>query len=322
MATNRVGIVVSGHDSLDVLEQIQQAETLGIPAAWLTTGGSGRDALTLFAAAFERTSHILLGTSITPILPRHPIAVAQQVQVLSQLGPARFRLGIGPSHKPSMEEMFGLKFNKPLLHLQEYLQILKALLQEGVVDFDGDCYQAHASIPTPTHVPVMASALREQGFRVCGAAADGAISWLCPLLHLRNIALPAIKKGADEAGRQPPPLIAHAPICVHDNPGEVRRAARQQLAHYPRLPFYAKMFADAGFPEALQGSWSDSMIDTVVLSGDEETVANRLKEFLSIGADELVLTLISAGQDQEGSRNRSLNLVAQIAKQLRSSDLT
>jgi alkanesulfonate monooxygenase SsuD/methylene tetrahydromethanopterin reductase-like flavin-dependent oxidoreductase (luciferase family) len=36
---------------------------------------------------------MLLGTAITQTFPRHPIAVAQQVQVLAQLAPERFRLG-------------------------------------------------------------------------------------------------------------------------------------------------------------------------------------------------------------------------------------
>ena len=77
--TRRIGIAVVGRDSSEVVERIQQAEEMGIPAAWLTTGGAGRDALTLFAAAAVQTKRILLGTCITPTWPRHPVAVAQQV---------------------------------------------------------------------------------------------------------------------------------------------------------------------------------------------------------------------------------------------------
>ena len=36
-----------------------------------------------------------------------------------------------------------------------------------------------------------------------------------------------MKAGAQQAGRQVPPLIAHAPVCVHDNADEVRAAVRQ-----------------------------------------------------------------------------------------------
>jgi alkanesulfonate monooxygenase SsuD/methylene tetrahydromethanopterin reductase-like flavin-dependent oxidoreductase (luciferase family) len=121
--------------------------------------------------------------------------MAQQVQVIAQLAPGRFRLGVGPSHRTTMQRMFGHEFRSPLGHLREYVQILKSLFQQGSVDFDGKYYQAHASIAAPVDVPVMASALRSGSFEFCGAEADGAISWLCPGAYLREVALPAMKKG-------------------------------------------------------------------------------------------------------------------------------
>ena len=159
MSQNRIGVAVSAAGSGAILEGIQKADEQGIPAVWLTTGGAGLDALTLFAAASVATKRILLGTSITPIYPRHPVAIAQQVQVLAQLAPGRFRLGVGTSGRSGMEETFGVNFGAPIGHLSEYLRVLKALLQSGAVDFDGRYYRAHARIPAPLDVPVMASAL-------------------------------------------------------------------------------------------------------------------------------------------------------------------
>ena len=133
-------------------------EKLGVDAAWLTTGGVTRpDGMTIFGAAAVKTSRILLGTSIVPTWPRHPIAVAQQVQVLHQLSGGRFRLGVGPSHRDGMIHGFGVNFRAPISHLREYLRILKALLQEGEVDFEGRFYVARGEIDSPIEVPVMAS---------------------------------------------------------------------------------------------------------------------------------------------------------------------
>ncbi len=309
-----IGVVISAPDSTGVLAGIQKAEQMGITAAWLTTGGAGLDALTLYAAAAARTDRILLGTSITPTFPRHPIVVVQQVQVLAQLAQGRFRLGLGPSHRPTMESMFGVDFRAPLGHLREYLQIVKTLLHQGKVDFDGRYYKAHAQIRTPVDVPVMASALQRKSFELCGAAADGAISWVCPGVYLRDAALPAMRAGAAQARRPAPPLLAHAPVCVHDKPGEVYEAARQQLANYVRLPFYLNMLAAAGFPEAAQGTWSDRMVDAVVLSGDETQVAERLHKLFSIGATEILVSPVAAGGDRTASLERTLQLVAEVAK--------
>jgi F420-dependent oxidoreductase-like protein len=314
MAQKLIGVVVSAPDSPGILAGIEHAEQLGIPAAWLTTGGVGLDALTLYAAAAVRTSRIRLGTSIIPTFPRHPLVVAQQVQVLAQLAPNRFRLGLGPSHRPNVERMYGFDFRAPLGHLREYLQILKTLLHSGAVDFDGRYYHAHGQLRTPIEVPVMASALQRRSFELCGAEADGAISWVCPAAYLRDVALPAMRAGAEKAGRPVPPLMAHAPVCVHDKPDEVREAARQQLANYVRLPFYVQMLTAAGFPEASQGAWSDVMIETVMMSGDESRVAERLQELFSLGATEILVSPVAAGSDRTASLERTLRLVAEVGK--------
>ena len=269
MSDKLIGVAVTGARAQDVNATIQQAEALGVGGAWLTTGGARIDSLTVFAAAAEKTGSIKFGTSIVPTYPRHPLVVAQQAQVVAQLAPGRIRVGVGPSHRPSMASL-GIRMQSPLGHLREYLQVLKSLLQTGSVDFDGDHYQAHDAIAGPLDIPVMASALRSGSFELCGAEADGAISWVCPRAYLRDTALPAMQKGADAAGRPTPPLIAHAPVVVHDNYEEVRTAFREQFGNYPRLPFYRRMLVAAGYPEAREAAWSDAMIDGLVIWGERE----------------------------------------------------
>ncbi len=316
MTNKRIGVAVSAPDVAGVMDNISRVEKAGIPAVWLTTGGAGLDGLTIFAAAAERFKNITFGTSIVPTFPRHPIVMAQQVQVLAQLAPGRFRLGVGPSHGPTMRSMFGTDFREPLGHLKEYVQILKSLLQTGSVDFDGKYYQAHARIAAPVDVPVMASALRSGSFEACGAEADGAISWVCPAAYLGQVALPAINKGAQFAGRPAPPLIAHVPVCVHDDPDEIRAAVQQQLANYPRLPFYQRMFAAAGFPEAAEETWSDAMIEGTVLSGSAASVKAGLHGLLDMGAAEVLVSVVSAGDDPGASIDRSMQVLAEVSRDL------
>ena len=317
MGQNRIGLAAFGPDTRTVLGTIEEAEKLGIQAAWLATGGAGRDGPTLLSAAAVRTSKIMLGTSIVPTFPRHPIVVAQQAQVIAQLAPGRFRLGIGPSHKPTLTQMFGTDFKGPLGHVSEYLHILKDLLNGGAVDHDGRYYQAHAKIEAPIDVPIMSSALRPGAFELAGAEAAGAISWVCPRAYLRDVALPRMKKGADKAGRPVPPLIAHAPVCVHENYDEVRDAIRGQIFNQ-RLPFYQRMFAAAGFPEASEGEWSDGMIQATAIYGNESQVADKLQELFSIGATEILVSLVLAGGDPGASRERTMRLLGQVSKSLAS----
>lgn len=317
MQARPIGVAVRGNDANAVLEMIVQAERLGIHAAWMTTGGARVDSITIFAAAALRTQHIALGTSIVPTFPRHPLVMVQQAQVVAQLAPGRFRLGVGPSHRPSMEAM-GLHFSAPLGHLREYIRILKALLQQGKVDFDGTYYKAHESLTAPVDVPVMASALQRGSFVLCGEEADAAISWICPGVYLRDVALPAMREGAARAERPVPPLIAHAPVCVHDNAAEVRAAVREQIQN-PRLPFYRQMLIAAGFPEAEDGHWSDAMIDAVVPWGDEARVAARLRELLAWGATEVLASPVLAGSDRTASLSRTMRLLGQVAQSIQPS---
>jgi len=315
MAEKLVGTAVRGDTIAEVQRNIQRAEDLGVHAAWMTTGGTSLDSLTCFAASAAATTKIKLGTSIIPTYPRHPLVTVQQAQVVAQLAPGRLRLGVGPSHRPLMESM-GFDFNAPLAHLREYIRILKAILQTGSVDFDGEHYSAHATIPGPLDVQVMGSALRKGSFELCGAEADGAISWICPGSYLRDVAIPAMEKGAKEAGRPVPPLIAHAPVCVHDNPEEVRAAVRAQVMN-PRLPYYQNMLIAAGYPEARDGNWSDAMIDGAVIWGDEETAAQGIQELFDMGATEVLASPITAGSDQAASLDRTTRLLGQAAAAVR-----
>ena len=297
----------------DIQAGIERAEKLGIQAVWLTTGGAQLDSITTFAAVAHRTESIKFGTSIVPTYPRHPLVMVQQAQVVAQLAPGRFRLGVGPSHRPTMRNM-GIQLNNPLANLTEYLRILKALLQGGTADFDGEFYQAHDSVVAPVQVPVMASALQRGSFELCGAEADGAISWVCPRAYLREVALPAMKQGAEQAGRPVPPLIAHVPVCFHDNVDEVRAAFREQLSIYPTLPFYRRMLINSGYPEASNGTWSDAMIDGLVVYGDESKVAKGLEGLLSFGATEILASPVLIGSDQAAAMDRTMRLLGQIAQ--------
>jgi F420-dependent oxidoreductase-like protein len=307
-----VGVHVAGTNVPKLIDGIVAAERAGIQCAWMTCGGTAPDPLAVFAAAAARTTRILLGTSIIPTFPRHPLALVQGALVVDALAPGRLRLGVGPSHKPSIEGTWGIPFERPQEHLREYLTILRAALGGGKVDVDGRRIRAHAQLAGPTRVTVMASALRPRGFSVCGELADGAISWVCPLPYLRDVAVPAVREGAARAGRPAPPLIAHVPVAVSDDPAAVRKGATEQLGRYPRVPYYSQMFQDAGFPEAKDGTLSDRMIDALVVHGTAAQVKERLRTLPSFGAAELLaMPILPPGDDQ--ALGRTLSALGELA---------
>jgi len=296
----KVGVHVSSATAQKTVDAIVAAEQAGVECAWLTVGGLAPDPFAIFGAAAQRTQRILFGTSIVPTFPRHPLAMAQGAIAVDSLAPGRLRLGVGPSHKPAIEGMWGIPFERPLEHLREYLTILRGVLETGAIDHAGKRLTARAQSPTgKTGVTLMASALRGNGFRLCGELADGAISWVCPLPYVRDVAVPALREGAAKAGRPVPPLVVHVPVVVSDDVDAVREGARRQIGIYPRVPFYSQMFQDAGFAEAANGELSDRMIDALVVHGTAEAVKERLRALPEFGANELLAMVIVPPGDGE-----------------------
>ena len=308
--TVRIGVAVHERTVPETLAVIRRADELGVEAAWLTTGGTGPDGITTFAAAAVQTSRILLGTSITPTFPRHPIVAAQGALVVGQLAPGRFRLGLGPSHKPTIEGVFGIPFEQPLEHLAEYTAIVRQALQAGTIDFDGKRFHAHGRVADPPNIPVLISALRGRSYELAGEIADGGISWVTPAPFLRDVARPALDAGAAKRmdGRRPI-LVGHAFAVVSEDSATVLSTARGRLANYARLPFYQEMFVAAGFPEARQGTMSDGMLGAVVIHGNEATVRAGIERFLAHGLDEIIVSLLPLDTDRPGTTERTLRVL-------------
>jgi len=314
MKDMKVGVHVTARDAAGLVDGIVAAEKAGVDVAWMTSGGVAPDPLAVFAAAAMRTERILLGTCIIPTFPRHPLAVVQGAVTVDSLAPGRLRVGVGPSHKPTIEGSFGIPFVRPLEHLREYLTVLRAALYEGKVDFEGKRITAKAQLAGPTGVKVMASALRHNGFKVCGELADGAISWMCPLPYLRDVAVPAIAEGAAAAGREVPPLVAHVPVMVTEDKDALYAGAQKQVSFYARVPYYSQMFQDAGFPEASTAEFSNRMADAIVVNGSADTVKDRLLTLQAeYGVGELLAMPILAPGDERASLQRVLEVLGELA---------
>jgi alkanesulfonate monooxygenase SsuD/methylene tetrahydromethanopterin reductase-like flavin-dependent oxidoreductase (luciferase family) len=126
------------------------------------------------------------------------------------------------------------------------------------------------------------------------------------------VARPALLAGAAKrADGVTPRLVGHAFALVSDDAAAVKALGRERLGVYTRLPFYQAMFAAAGHPEAASGTVGDSLLDDLVLTGDEAQVTQGIRRFLDAGVDELILSLLPAGPDPETGIGRTLRLLGQ-----------
>jgi alkanesulfonate monooxygenase SsuD/methylene tetrahydromethanopterin reductase-like flavin-dependent oxidoreductase (luciferase family) len=309
----RVGLVMSGYpgtDAATLVKTVVAAEAAGVRQVW-STQSPVRDTLTAFAAAAVQTRDIRMGTAIIPTYSRHPLTLVAQALALDDLASGRLRLGVGSSHRPIIEGTYGIEMLKPLEYLQEYVQIVLAALWKGKVDHQGAFFTVKATLPHIAQIPLLTSALRENAFKQAGEIADGALSWNCPVPYLLKTGLPALRASAQAHGRPVPPLVAHVLAAVSEDRPAVLSATRVQTQGYEKLPFYASMFADAGYPVGANGALSDDLIGSLVISGGARAITEHFKELFASGLDELMVQLISVKQ-AESELHQLMQLIGRL----------
>jgi alkanesulfonate monooxygenase SsuD/methylene tetrahydromethanopterin reductase-like flavin-dependent oxidoreductase (luciferase family) len=310
-----IGALIQAAGAPQAVEQIVQAERAGVPAVWATSGGiGGADLLTTWAAAAVRTSRVVLGTSIVRTWPRHPVALAEETLAIEQLATGRFRLGIGPAGEAQAVQTYGVNYRKPLTQVREYLTVLRSLLYDGEVDFVGEHVTARARLRASVRTPLMASAAGLRAFELCGEASDGAISWVAPRRYLVEQALPALRYGAERAGRPVPPLIAHVPMVVNVDRQAARGMAREQLAPYARSAHFRGTWTRAGYDES--EGYSDALLDDLLISGSEAEVAAGLGDWIRDGMGEVLAHPLLDPNDRQGSLARAFAAIARAAREV------
>ena len=101
-----------------------------------------------------------------------------------------------------------------------------------------------------------------------------------------------MRESAAAHGRPRPLLVGHVFALVTSDPAAARASGLERLAGYTRMPFYAAMFGDAGFPDAADGTVPDALANDLVLVGSEEQVADGLRRFADAGCDEVIVSLL------------------------------
>jgi F420-dependent oxidoreductase-like protein len=310
----RMSLLFPETRSLDAVRELAaRTEEQGFCGMWLGAA-FGFDPIMAIALAGSSTRSIELGVAVVPTWPRHPLVMAQQAATASAACTGRFRLGIGPSHAPVMQ-MYGIDFDRPISHLREYVTVLRGLLADGAVKFDGERYQVNgfldvADAPAP---PVLLGVLREQMARLAGSHADGALCWLGPAPYLHDVVAPNLAAGALAADRPKPPLVAELPCALTNDRDDVHEMAVRDLGIYPHVPFYRAMFEAAGVALGGKG-WSDAMIDASVVYGDEDQLAAKVQALFDAGADEVALSPFGVGPDPAASQDDCIKVLGEIAK--------
>ncbi len=249
------------------------------------------DALTVIALAGRVVPDIELETAVVPVYTRHPVAMAQQALTTQGAIGGRLTLGVGLSHRPVVENVWGLSFERPLEYMQEYLAILQPLLHGQSVAFSGRRFksQSQLTIPDATPPSVVLAALGERMLRLAGEQTDGTATWMVGPKTLASHITPVITEAARNAGRPAPRIIVGLPICITNDAEAARTRATRAFERYGQLPSYRAMLDREG---------AAGPADVAVV-GSESEVERQLGELERAGGTELNASVFGSAEDQQ-----------------------
>ena len=308
----RIGLFVGAlelmRDVAERLHRISDAERDGFDSYWLPQH-FGADMLTVIAMAGMQTHRIELGTAVVPTYPRHPVALAQQALTAQVSVGGRLTLGIGVSHRSTIEGWLGLSYSHPVRHIEEYLSVLRPLLQESSVDFRGREFQVAGELQIPdadmVSCPVLLAALGPRMLEIAGRLADGTITWMTGPNTLREHVIPHLNEAASAAGNPEPRVCVGFPIAVTDHPGRARARADRLFQHYAVLPSYRAMLEREGVETPGE----------IAIVGNEGEVEDQLRHLAETGATDLLATIFPVdGSHTSATRTRAFlqSLVGKI----------
>ena len=304
----RLAIFYGGGNDLPAhLRGAAEAEEDGMDSIWYGQV-FGPDAVMVAALAGQSTSRIEIGTSVVPTYPRHPVIMAQQALTAQAAANGRFTLGIGLSHRPVVEGMFGLSYERPAAHMREYLSVLQPLLKEGRTSFQGEFFRVRASAQVPGTQPpsVLIAALAPVMLRIAGEMADGTITWMAGPKTLETHIVPKMSAAAEAAGRPRPRVVAGLPIAVTDDVAGAREKAARSFQIYGTLPNYQRVLN-------IEGASGPA---DVALIGNEAAVEKQLRGLAGAGATDFLAGAFPVGDDAPASLARTRALLKSLAGKL------
>ena len=273
-----------------LIERVSQFAEAGFSTAAFAQL-AGIDALTLIGLAGRVVPDIELETAVVPIYGRHPVVMAQQALTTHAAIGGRLLLGIGLSHRPVVEQRWGLSFERPAEYLQEYLAILLPLLRGDAVDYSGKRLKANvgaltiADTPAP---PVVLAALGERTLRLAGELTDGTALWLVGPRTLETHIRPVITRAAEAAGRPAPRILVGLPVCVTSDAAAARERAARSMSNYNQLPSYRAMLDREGAAGPAD----------VMLVGSDEEVERQVVRIQEAGATDFTAMPVGSSDDQ------------------------
>ena len=159
-----------------------------------------------FVAA--HTNKIALGTSVIDMLFHNPIILARRFATLDVLSKGRAIAGLGIGWSKDEYQVSNIPFEKRGKRADEFVQVLKKVWTDDVVEFKGQYYNIPASKigPKPVqkpHIPIYLGGYVPNTFARIAKHADGWLASLGGPLDFLDNSVKSLKNQASKENRSP-----------------------------------------------------------------------------------------------------------------------
>ncbi|HYR93443.1 MAG TPA: glucose-6-phosphate dehydrogenase (coenzyme-F420) [Methylomirabilota bacterium] len=298
----------------DLLRHGVLAEELGFDSVvvsdhfhpWRDTGGHAPFSFAWLGAMGASSKRVKLGTSVvTPTFRYHPAIVAQAAATLELLFPKRFFLGVGSGESMNETPVTAGEWpeaGERVRRLREAVRLMKQLWSDDYVTFEGKYFKTKAAkiFDKPEGgVPLYIAGAGPQVAEFAGKEADGFICTSGKGAELyRDTLLPALDKGAREAGRDPAKIEHTIEMKVAYDTDRERALA--DTREWAALALPAEDKAGVEDPREMErrakAAETKAYTRFIVSTDPDEHVA-KIREYVDWGFTHLVFHL--PGQDQE-----------------------
>jgi len=195
------------HPLREAMHWAKAAEDAGFAAVWQAESRLVRDAVVPMAAFGATTERIKLGSGVASIWTRNPAVLASTFATLDDLAPGRIICGLGAWWDPLARKV-GISRDHPLTVMREIVHVVRALLNDETVTFDGtyvhldgvELDYVHQE-RRPKDVPIYIGATGMQMMELAGEIADGVVLNYLVSPSYNERALDHLATGAARSGR-------------------------------------------------------------------------------------------------------------------------
>lgn len=223
-------------------------EAAGFDAVW--TSETQHDPFLPLALAGEHTTRLRLGTAVAIAFARSPMTLAHTAWDLAAHSGGRFMLGLGTQVKAHIERRFSMPWpESPVGQLRDFIGALRAIWQcwqtGGRLRYESAHYRHTLMTPffnpgpiAHPHIPIYIAGVNAGLAKFCGEACDGFhVHPFHTPDYLRQVLWPALRDGADKAGRDLAAIEVSGSVFVITDEAD-RQLVRSQLAFYGSTPSY------------------------------------------------------------------------------------